>query len=159
MNYQNFVPITGVISDIIPMTGSCCSQLISIRTGREINNFVLSANTFVADNTRLRTGMRVSAYYDSSHPVPLIFPPQYQAEIITAIRPDESAILDFFNRNLVNSSNTLQLNIAPATSITTDNGQRFHCRLGNQFLLVYYSATTRSIPAQTTPRRIIVLCE
>lgn len=159
MNYQNFVPITGIISDITPMTGSCCNQMISLRTGRETNNFVISANTFVADNVRLRTGMRVTACYDSSLPVPLILPPQYQAEIVTPIRPDESAIIDFFNRNLVNSSNTLQLNVGPATSITTANGQRFSCHPGNQVLLVYYSVTTRSIPAQTTPRRIIVFCQ
>lgn len=53
---------------------------------------------------------------------------------------------------------SLKLNIAPSTEIMTSNGQRFTCSLGGQLLVVYYSATTRSIPPQTTPRRIIVMC-
>ena len=60
--------------------------------------------------------------------------------------------------NLTAADNSLRLNIARNTEILTLNGQRFSCPPGGNFLLVYYSVTTRSIPPQTTPRRIIVLC-
>ena len=85
-------------------------------------------------------------------------PPQYMAQIITVLGRDEQVMINEFNRNLVAADNSLQLNIARNTSIETINGQNTSCSPGNQTLLVYYSATTRSIPPQTTPRRIIVLC-
>lgn len=67
-------------------------------------------------------------------------------------------MLNEFDRNLTARDNSLQLNIAGNTNIETLNGQSVNCSLGNQTLLVYYTVTTRSIPPQTTPRRIVVLC-
>ena len=67
-------------------------------------------------------------------------------------------MLNRFDRNLTAEDNSLQLNVARNTNIETINGQNTGCNLGNQTLLVYYTATTRSIPPQTTPRRIVVLC-
>ena len=64
----------------------------------------------------------------------------------------------YFNERLLSSENPLQLNISPNTRVTTANGQRYVCGIGNNLLMVYYSATTRSIPPQTTPERIIVFC-
>lgn len=158
MNYQSFVPITGTITNISSTSGDCCNSTISLRENNQITNFVVSSRTFVADSLRLRQGMRVAAYYDVSLPVPLIFPPRYQAEIIAPLRPEEFTSLSFFNRNLVDINNSLRLNIGPSTTITTQNGQAFRCPPTNQILLVYYTNTTRSLPAQTTPRKIIVFC-
>ena len=45
-----------------------------------------------------------------------------------------------------------------ATNVVTGNGQRFNCTIGGRNLIVFYSVTTRSIPPQTTPRKIIVMC-
>lgn len=44
-------------------------------------------------------------------------------------------------------------------SLRTENGQNFTCSPGGRVLLVYYTTTNRSLPPQTTPRRIIVMCE
>lgn len=156
MAYTTYKPVTGTI---INMTGNgCCSQMISIRTGNGIVNFMAGPETLVIDNRRLRQGMRVTAFYDSSLPVPLIFPPQYRALIITVHGRNEQVMLNYFNSNLIASDRSLQLNIGNNTIIETINGQNFTCNLGNRTLLVYYTITTRSIPPQTTPDRIIVLC-
>ena len=119
---------------------------------------MLSPSTTVVDSTLLRSGMPVAAFYDSSLPVPLIYPPQFQAELITPLRNDETVMLNFFRRNLTARDNSLRLNLDRSTRILTLNGQRYSCPPGGNFLLVYYSVTTRSIPPQTTPRKIIVLC-
>lgn len=158
MNYESLLPIVGIIRNISQTPGDCCRQMISINTMNGPVNFILSANTVVVDNTRLRPGMAIAAFYDSTLPVPLIFPPQYQAELITTIRGNELVTLNFFNRNLVASDNSLSINLSRSTEISTLNGQPFHCSPGTNFLLVYYSTTTKSIPPQTTPRRIVVLC-
>ena len=53
---------------------------------------------------------------------------------------------------------SLVLNLSPATNIRTQNGQIFTGRLANQLLLVLYTATTRSLPPQTTPDEVVVFC-
>lgn len=158
MNYKSLTPITGIIQNVSQTPGACCNQMISLVTSNGPVNFIVSADTFIIDNTRLRPGLMITAFYDSTRPIPLIFPPQYQAELINTLRGSEEVALNFFDQNLTATDNSLRLNINRTTDISTMNGQRFNCSPGNNFLLVYYSTTTRSIPPQTTPRRIVVLC-
>lgn len=158
MDYTNLVPVTGIIVNIT-RGNDCCSQMLSLRTEDGIVNFFLSMDTIVIDSRQLRQGMRVAAFYDSTLPVPLIFPPQYQAQLITLLGRNEQIMLNYFDSDLTAADNTLQLNIAGGTLIRTLNGQNITCNLGDHTLLVYYTVTTRSMPPQTTPRRIIVLCD
>lgn len=157
MPYRNYVAITGTILSLSRGT-DCCSQIMTIRSSTGIVNFVLSPETTVVESRRLRVGMRVSAFYDASLPVPLIYPPQYRAQLVTLVGRDEQAIIQFFDNSLTASDQSLRLNLSRSTPVETLNGQSFPCNPRNQYLLVYFSATTRSIPPQTTPRRIIVLC-
>lgn len=157
MSYETFVPVTGTIMNI-SRGSDCCSQMLAVRTDNGIVNFAVDAYTLVIDNRQLRTGMRVTAYYDSSLPVPLIFPPQYRAQIVAVPGRNEQVAFQYFNRNLLAADRSLQLNPAGSTVVQTVNGQRFACSPGEQYLMVFYSATTRSIPPQTTPGRIIVFC-
>ncbi len=157
MPYTTYVSVIGTIINIT-QGNDCCSQRISLRVGNGIVNFMVDSGTLVIDSRQLRPGMKVAAFYDSSLPVPMIFPPQYRAQIVTALGRNEQISLNFFDRNLLAEDRSLQLNLAGNTNIETINGQNFTCNPGGQTLLVYYSATTRSIPPQTTPRRIVVLC-
>ena len=157
MSVETLVPVTGTIQNI-SRGNDCCSQMIALRTGNGIVNFLVDSGTIVIDSTPLWTGMRVTAFYDSTLPVPLIYPPQYRAQIVTVTGRNVQVTLKHFNRNLMASDRSLQLNPSDRTVVQTVNGQRFDCNPGNQDLLVYYSATTRSIPPQTTPDRIIVFC-
>ena len=158
MNFRDFVPVIGIILNI-SRGNDCCSQMVSLRTENGIVNFVVNEETLVIDNRQLRQGMRVAAFYDRSLPVPLIFPPQYRAQIITALDRNEQVMLNRFNRNLLAADRSLQLNLSDNTVVRTENGQNFSCSPGGRILLVYYSVTTRSVPPQTTPRRIVVMCE
>lgn len=157
MAYRDFEPVIGTI---VNMTrgNDCCSQMMSLRTDNGIVNFTITSETRVVDCRPLRLGLRVAAFFDASLPVPLIFPPQYQAQIITVLTRDEQVMLNRFDRNLVAEDNSLQLNIAGNTNMETINGQRVNCNPAGQTLLVYYTNMTRSIPPQTSPRRIVVLC-
>lgn len=157
MAYTTYEPVTGTILNIT-RGNDCCSQMISIRSENGIVNFIVGMNTLIIDNRQLRPGLRVTAFYDSSLPVPLIFPPQYMAQIVAVITGNTQVMLNDFDNNLVAVDRSLQLNIGENTVIRTSNGQNFTCSPGNRTLLVYYSVTTRSIPPQTTPSRIVVLC-
>lgn len=157
MDYANLVPVIGVIMNIT-RGNDCCSQMVALRTENGIVNFAVDMDTVIIDSRQLRQGMRVAAFYDSNLPVPLIFPPQYRAQIITVLGRNEQVMLNYFDSDLTAADGSLQLNIAAGTVIKTINGQNITCNLGEHMLLVYYTVTTRSIPPQTTPRKIIVLC-
>lgn len=75
MDFQNLVPVTGMIINST-RGNDCCSQMITLQAEGGIVNFVVDPETVVVDSRQLRPGMRVAAFYDSSLPVPLIFPPQ-----------------------------------------------------------------------------------
>ncbi|MCI8582919.1 MAG: hypothetical protein HFH13_07290 [Dorea sp.] len=156
MNYSDLVPVTGTIVNI--SGNDCCNQMIALRTEDGVVNFFITSDTQVINSRMLRRGMRIAAFYDSTLPVPLIFPPQYQAVMITVLGRNEQIALNYFDGNLIAADNSLQLNVGRNTVVRTINGQMFTCSLGDRMLLVYYSATTRSIPPQTTPEKIIVLC-
>ena len=154
----SFIPISGTITEITPMRSQCCNFMVTLNTVEGIVNFIVSSETYVIDQITLRLGMQITAFYDSMAPMPLIYPPQYNALIIGLIRGQEQIAVNFFDRTLTAEDNSLQLNLSRHTNITTTNGQPFTCSLGNHVLIVFYTNTTRSIPPQTTPDRIIVFC-
>lgn len=157
MAYTDLVPVIGTIFNI-SRGNDCCSQMISLRAEEGVVNFMITPQTQVIDNRQLRPGMRVAAFYDSSRPVPLIFPPQYRAQVITALERNDQVMMNYFDQNLLAADGSLKLNISGSTPIRTANGQNFNCNPADRTLLVYYTATTRSIPPQTAPSRIIVFC-
>lgn len=158
MAATNYASVTGLIQSVTNLSDQCCTLQITVATGNGPVNLTLTPKTYVANNLRLRRGMSIIAFYDADAPALMIFPPQYRALVIAQKSPQESIALMYFDNNLVSNNRSLQLNIAPSTTVTTANGQTFDCNPGNNYLLVYYTATTRSIPPQTTPRRVIVMC-
>lgn len=154
----NLVPVNGIVQNISQFSDNCCEQQVTILGSDGVTNFIVSPDTYVIGEARLRPGMPVTAFYDSQLAVPLIFPPRYQAVIIGRRNPRENMFAGYFDENLVSENNELQLNIDNSTTVVTSNGQTFSCRPENQMLIVYYTDTTRSIPPQTTPRKVIVMC-
>ena len=158
MAYETFEKIEGIIQSV-NRGDSCCSMMLSVISNSSIINVIVDGDTMVIDNVRLRAGMRIAAFYDANLPVPAVYPPQYRAEIITSLRRGQQVTLDYFDENLTSSDNSLRLNVGPMTDIRTSNGQPYGCSPENAELLVYYTTTTFSIPAQTTPQTIVVMCE
>lgn len=156
MNYEKLVPVIGTILNTTDI--DCCNRMVTLRGENGIVNFIVGPETKVIDSRQLRTGMHVAAFYDSSLSIPMIFPPQYRACLVTVLGKNEQVTIKYFNGALLAQDNSLQLNIAGNTKIETLNGQSFSCCVGGRTLLVYYSDTTRSIPPQTTPGKVVVMC-
>lgn len=136
-----------------------CYRLMSVidGTGRQVN-FVVEPKTYFVDQAMVGVGDQVTGYYDADAPVPLIYPPQYRALVMVKETPGQNVKVDFFNRQLISSDGMLKLNLSPGIPILLENGQRFTKSIANRNLIVVYGPSTFSIPAQTTPYRIIVLC-
>ena len=139
--------------------GGGCYKLMSVDNGQGLSvNFVVEPTTYFVDDYMMRIGDRVTGFYDANVPVPLIYPPQYRAVVIAADSPNRHVKVDYFNGRLESSDGQLRLNVSANTPVLLENGQQFTGNLANRNLIVSYGATTKSIPAQTTPSQIIVMC-
>lgn len=158
----NFFSFTGnviAIDDFMAGNGEGCTQLMSVQNENgEIVNFVVSPTTYFVDQAMVLIGDRVTGYYDGNAPAILIYPPQYQALVIVKESPYQNVKVSYFDNQLVSSDGELKLNLSPYTAIMLRNGQPYTRYPANRNLIVIYEASTRSIPAQTTPSAIIVWC-
>ncbi|WP_085506586.1 hypothetical protein [Thalassobacillus devorans] len=136
-----------------------CYKIISVEneTGAMVN-FVIAPNTYFVDQAIVAVGDRVTGYYDRNAPVPFIYPPQYRALVMVKESPFQNVKVDYFDNQLVSSDGFLRLNLAPNTTILLANGQPFSGNPANRNLIVIYGPATKSIPAQTTPYRVIIWC-
>jgi hypothetical protein len=136
-----------------------CYKLITVvnRYG-SIVNFVVTPATYFVDHEMLSVKDVVIGFYDANAPIPFIYPPQYEAVVMARVSRYQNVKVDYFNSQLISSDGRLKLNISPFTQIILENDQAFTGNPTNRNLIVIYGATTKSIPAQTTPYTIIIMC-
>lgn len=162
VNFQSFQGTVTMISDfLISPNGESagCYTLFSVENGSGASvNFVVSPTTYFVDHAMVAVGDKITGYYDGDAPVILIYPPQYRALVIVKESPYQNVKVDYFNSQLESRDGQLKLNLSPYTLIVLTNGQAFTRNPANRNLIVIYGPTTRSIPAQTTPYRIVVWC-
>lgn len=160
--FRSFYGIVTMIDDfLIDETGEeeGCYKLMSVQDAhRNVVNFVISPSTYFVDHEIIQIGDIIIGFYDANVAVPLIFPPQFRAIVIARDTPYRNVKVDYFNNELISVDNSLKLNISTYTQILLENGQPFAKSPKNRNLIVTYGPTTRSIPAQTTPYKIIVMC-
>lgn len=138
---------------------SGCYKIIALQDQQgAIVNFVVSPETYVVDSILLITGDDVTGYFDANAPVPMIYPPQYRALVMIREAEHRNIKVSFFNNQLVSSDGMLKLNLTPFTPIVLENGQAFTMYPGNRDLIVVYGDATKSIPALTTPYKVVVMC-
>lgn len=156
---SRFQSFSGIVTDVSDRDANGCQRMIQLQNNNgEIVNFVAGPDTYFVDQEKIYTGMYVIGYYDANLPAILIFPPQFNALVMGVLSPGQSIKVSSFDRNLVSQDGTLRLNLSSQTDIKLENGQDFWGSLTGRDLIVVYGATTRSIPAQTTPSQIIVMC-
>ncbi len=161
--FNSFTGIVKEINSYVNTDGTISDEKTFVLTedgeGR-LTNFLVNKDTFWATDKTLDVGSQVTGFYDATRPVIMIYPPQYVAEVMVVDLPQGQSIkTDRFDENLVSSDNWLKLNVSDETKIILEDGKAFTGELKNRKLVVYYDVTTRSIPAQTTPSKIVVLFE
>lgn len=161
INWGSFYGIITAIYDTWSGTEGVtgCSKIMTVQ-GRDgsIVNFVITPTTYFVEHVMMSIGDMVIGYYDLNAPVPLIYPPQLQAIVMAKLVPEYNVKVDYFDEQLISRDGSLRLNIGPYTQLVLENDQAFTRNPANHDLIVLYGPTTRSIPAQTTPYKIIVIC-
>lgn len=162
---KRFGQVTGTIVEMVPTRvgnrrANGCMIFVTLEdSDGSIVNFILSPSTFVLDFDTLSVGMVCSFWYLADAPMPLIYPPQYNAVVAAQEKNSRTVNVGYYNSALVNEDNTLQLNLDRTVEVRTTNNQYFQGSPANHSLVVVYDSSTRSIPAQTTPKKIVVLCD
>lgn len=160
-----FAFVSGVIVDVMAertaegQPDSCVLYFTVEDDNGNITGFMVTPDTFVLDFVPLTTGMRASFWYRTDAPAMLIYPPRYTAVAAAQERNDRNVNVSFYDSQLINQEITLQLRLDDSVRIRTTNNQYYMGNPGNQNLLVCYTTSTRSIPAQTTPQNVYVLCQ
>lgn len=157
-----YLTVTGTITQLQPMVGSGneCSQFVTVEdSSGNVTNFIVTSSTYIADFATLYQGMQAHFVYNAELPVPLIYPPQFTAVAVVSTVSAVNVAVGYFNNRLVSADNGLQLNLTESVPVVTSNNQVFYGSPGSHYLLVMYDRTTRSIPAQTTPEKVVVMCE
>ena len=165
MRRGSFGMVRGTFVDMVPTRignrradGGMIFLTVEDMDGNTVN-FIVTPSTYVVDFETLSVGMPCSFWYRTDAPMPLIYPPQYNAVVAALEQSGRMVDVSHYNTSLVNEEQTLQLNLDNSVDIRTTNNQYFQGNPANHNLVVVYENSTRSIPAQTTPQMIVVLCE
>lgn len=161
----NYLSFAGTITDI---RGDEGQRAILVQDENNADNsivFNLSDDVLLLDaksrevlKDGFAVGQEITAYYPENTPMTLSLPPITTPKVIVL---NSEVVPGFvhvatFDETLTSSDGQLKLNISTKTKVTDGEGNPV-TTLANRELVVFYTMSTRSIPAQTTPERIFVI--
>lgn len=132
---------------------------------KQVNLMMFDKKEGVFDNTgktvnvnSIKKGDKVVAYLNYRTPMTMQLPVTYRPTAVI-VQTEEIGFVDVdvYNKELVNSANTLKLNLSKDTKIVDEDGKKEDEIEAGDILAVFYTVSTRSIPAQTTPEKVVVL--
>jgi len=154
-----YLTYTGVVAKIVTSEGADGSMTIQMESDENGPAYAtVSKDTYISGDKEIAEGDTVTVYYEADRPMIMIYPPQYSAAIVL-VNPDKESFVkaDLFNSDLVSRDEALKLNIGENTEILALDGSVYTGEIKDKKLLVFYTVSTKSIPAQTTPSKIVVL--
>jgi len=160
MKFAHYGSFNGTIESIEPHHSIPDAKMIRVHgEGESIADFVVSSTTVKANNVQIEVGKTITGWYDARKPMILIYPPQYNIELITVQEEGTTQKADFFDETLTSADGTLKLNLPADGSMKLwdHQGKLYTESLTGKHLLVNYKFSTRSIPAQTVPETIYVV--
>lgn len=166
-NHAFFNSFTGTVKEINEDKAEYKTVFAEDKDGKEAT-FILSEDTYYLDDVKIAVGERITGYYEADKPMIMIYPPQYSIDVVTYADIKDNIKVDKFDGDLLSADKSLQLNLSEDTEIIWKDGSdiRFFAKptandlaplIADKKIIVIYDFTTKSIPAQTTPKKIIVL--
>ncbi|MDD4112472.1 MAG: hypothetical protein PHC56_05515 [Herbinix sp.] len=157
---SHFNSFTGTVKEIRKSENDADSTyvLLENKEGSEAY-LILNKDTYFINDEEIIIGSEVTGYYDANSMMIMIYPPQYVAVVVMVSNKKQNIKVDLFDKNLISADNSLMLNINQDTKVVLKNGKDYKGDLTNRKLAVFYGASTRSIPAQTNPDKVVVLSD
>jgi hypothetical protein len=165
---QGFIVNEGKIIEISD-AGEDGTQVVTISNEQGGLRFSVNAGSVIVDRetgksisaSNLTKGIVVSVIYPELSPMGMSMPPYLgSATVIVANADKGEYMVGLFDENFIDSNNELKLNISDDTVLTNSGVSKIGVSpemVKGQNALVFYTVTTKSIPAQTTPSFVMVL--
>lgn len=123
----NFIQLKGKLGKIEKRDNG--ALFTTIEQGENIFSLVIQEDTLVLDNTGkkadLKEGMSFTAFVNKNKPMLMIYPPQYNPEVVVIETSDMGTVeVGIFDENFVNKENTLKLNLSEESQITNLAGEK-----------------------------------
>ena len=165
---SNFIKTSGIITNIVKQDETVTLTVESEDKEPQISILKLTDETLVFNSgtskalkkETFKKGQKVDAYYGKNKPMIMIYPPQISPELVIVNDTEKfgNVKVSKFDNKLVSLDNDLKLNIGKETTIVNEKGEKLDQKgITEKELVVFYTVSTRSIPAQTTPSKIIAI--
>jgi hypothetical protein len=162
----NYAKFSGVISSIEQVENSTKLTVDNGETSLQmifpITDEVLIFNSETTTKLKkdaFEKGQKVEVFYDKYKPMLLIYPAIITPEIVIINEQKLGSVkISKFDQKLLSLDNDLKLNISKETVLLNQQGETIkQTDLKDKELIVFYTFATKSLPAQTTPSKIIAL--
>lgn len=165
---SNFVKFSGVITDITNDKNQVALTVVTEEDEPTTTIFTLDNNVLLLNGTNaeavkkesFQVGQKIDAYYDKNKPMILIYPARITPEILIVQDKEKVSFskVSKFDQDMISLDGELKLNISTETEILNENGEVITKKdLEGKELIVFYNITTKSIPAQTVPTKIVAV--
>jgi hypothetical protein len=165
---SNFVKFSGVITDITNDKNQVALTVVTEEDEPTTTIFTLDNNVLLLNGTNaeavkkesFQVGQKIDAYYDKNKPMILIYPARITPEILIVQDKEKVSFskVSKFDQDMISLDGELKLNISKETEILNENEEVITKKdLEGKELIVFYNITTKSIPAQTVPTKIVAV--
>jgi len=158
--------VTGTVIGIEELESGIRVEIAMPSTDRDARAFLnITDRTVFPFDEEIEIGDTVTAYFIANAPMIMIYPPQYTAAVLlNGVPGNQNVAVDRFNAvesgAYLAQGGALQFTVGENTEIVLADGTGFaDGELDGRRIVVIYGPSTRSIPAQTTAIKLIVLFE
>ncbi|WP_010094733.1 copper amine oxidase N-terminal domain-containing protein [Ornithinibacillus scapharcae] len=166
-NVSDYGMAQGVITGI-EKDGDVVTLIVEDKEKSLVTHFTLSedvlafssATTDEIAHDTLKEDLQVEVYFDNTKPRIMIYPAVIEPELIIVHDGEEKGQVKVgkFDENLLSLDGELQLKLAEDTKLVSESKKTItKADLKDKELLVFYKMETKSLPAQTTPTKIVAL--
>lgn len=159
---------TGVVTEVINKEDNVILTVETEQKEPLVTVFTISNETLLFNSGTAKKmekkefvkGQRIEAYYDKTKARIMIYPAQITPVLIIAHDSKNIgfAKVGIFDDRLTSEDNQLKLNITKDTRVVNRQGENIvQKNFAGHELIVFYKNSTRSIPSQTIPSKIVVL--
>lgn len=167
---NDYIRHSGEISEVMNDEGNISILVKSSNEDKYGDTFHISADVSLwnrasqelVEAKELKEGMDVEVFYHKNTPTTMSIPAQRTPAIVVvqAKEAHEGVFLGEFDKELLSIDNELQLNIGEDTVIVSEKGEALkEENIAGNVALVFFDILMPSLPAQTSPSKVIVLAE
>ena len=164
----SYMSFEGYVKEIKSNNGYTSVIMTDGKSDEVIGQFNLKGDILVVNQDtatiqaldKIEKGQKIRGFYRKDMPMILIYPPVINPEFIMISSEDTKNFVkhSYFDESLTSIDNNLKLNISDSSVLIDKHGKSVDIeKLKNKDLVVVYDVSTKSIPAQTNPKQVIML--